>query len=160
MRQKHKTIHEKTTRDVSTQEPTEKELLKEAREMFNRMKRRESVKNASAKTNEVIIGFDLIGTPEVSFAIIMGNNELSFTTERLLPDLAVGIHKEWFIKLIRQPNHTNPKVILDNICLRKGNVRDFKRFKSMCLEALLGNKREVKNGKKIWDSNNKMSSLR
>ncbi len=141
MRKKYKTIHEKTTRDGSTQDPTEKELIKEARKMFSRMKRRKTVKMVAEKIGDVAIRFDLIGTPEVSFAVIMGNNELKFSTDRMPPDLAVGIHKEWFIKLVNQPNHTNPKIIMDNICLRKGNVRDFKRFKSVCLETLVKQRR-------------------
>ncbi|MDI6917440.1 MAG: hypothetical protein QMC80_06550 [Thermoplasmatales archaeon] len=141
MKRKHKTIHEKTTRAASIQDPTEKELIKKARKMFNRMKRRKSVQRKAERADDIIIKFDLIGTPEVSFAVIMGNNELKFSTDRLSPDLAVGIHKKWFIKLIEQPNHSNPKVIMDNICLRKGNVRDFKRFKSICLETLFKQRR-------------------
>ncbi|MEW6069824.1 MAG: hypothetical protein AB1485_04335 [Candidatus Thermoplasmatota archaeon] len=136
MRLRYITLHERSVRSSLGSEPTEHELLLAARKLFNRLKRIKAVKAAVEKTGNIIFRLDLIGTPEVHFTIIMRNNKLSFSTERIAPDLAVGLHKKWFIELINQPNHPNPKQIFDNVQLRKGNVHQFKRFKSIWLECI------------------------
>ena len=123
---------------------TEKELIRKARMMFQRMKKRRAVKEAVAGLQDISIRFDLIGhAPEVRFVLAIEDGELRFITDRVYADLAVGIQREYFLELIERPPGRCGKRLLSNIFLRNGAVGDFKRLKPVFMAFLGGrNSRE------------------
>lgn len=118
---------------------TEKELLNEARRMFQRAKEKHAVKEAVAGLRDISIRFDLVGkAPEVSFVLAIEDGRLRFITDRVDTDLAVGIQREYFLELIERPPRWRGRKLLSNIFLRNGIVKDFKRLKPLFMAFLSG----------------------
>jgi len=141
---KYRIIHERRSRTGAVTALSEKELMAKARKIFHKMKRRQVIKRIVAEMGNTSIRFDLMGIPETSFYIGINDGELKFSTDKIFPNLAVGIHKEYFAKLVENPPQLGSvETIIDNISLRKGRVREFKRLKSILLSTVLG-------GSKNW----------
>jgi len=121
-------------------ELSEKRLLASARKVFQKISRRKKTKELVSFLPDTAIRIDLVGSPEVSFMLLIKNGKVGFSSKRTPARLAVGIHKELFSKLIKNPPKTgNLKIALfDNIFLRKGPVREFRWLKPILVQILLG----------------------
>jgi len=121
-------------------ELSEKYLLAKARKVFQKIKRRKNTKEAVSLLPDTAIRIDLVGSPEVSFMILIRKGKLSFSSKKTNARLAIGIQKELFLKLIKKPLRTgNLKLALfDKIFLRKGPIREFQWLKPILLQILLG----------------------
>ncbi|MFH1239918.1 MAG: hypothetical protein V1672_01770 [Candidatus Diapherotrites archaeon] len=121
-------------------ELSEKRLLANARKVFQKIRRRKKTKELASLLPDTAIRIDLVGSPEVSFMLLIKNGKIGFSTKRTAARLAIGIHKELFLKLIKNPPKTgNLKIALfDNIFLRKGPIREFRWLKAILVHFLLG----------------------
>lgn len=137
-------LHARTSRGKQSankkRELSKKQLLAKARKVFQKIKRRKSTKELVAWLPDTTIRVDLVGSPEVSFMLLIRKGKLCFSSKKTAARLAVGIHKELFSKLIKKPPRTgNLKIALfDNIFLRKGPVREFQWLKPVLIQILLG----------------------
>lgn len=121
-------------------ELSEKQLLAKARKVFKRIERRKNTKQLVSLLPDTAIRIDLVGSPEVSFMLLIRDGKIGFSTKRTAARIAVGLHKELFSGLIEKPPKTgNLKIALfDNIFLRKGPVREFQWLKPLLIQILLG----------------------
>jgi len=137
-------LHVRTSRGKLSankkRELSEKQLLAKARKAFQRIKRRKNTKELVSLLPDTTIRIDLVGSPEVSFMLLIRQGKIGFSSKRTATRLAVGIHKELFIKLIKKPLRTgNLKIALfDNIFLRKGPIREFQWLKPILVQILSG----------------------
>ncbi len=137
--QKHyKTIHNRKKRSKKGKKVTEELLLSRAQEMFERMSKEKFVRDMARRFDNISIRVDLVGTPEVSFVLAVQKGKLKFLTEHMYTDMAVGIHKEYFLELLENPlEFGNMKVIHNNVIFRKGIVKMFKYARPLLSSGLL-----------------------
>ena len=137
-------LHARTSRGRlpanKKRELSEKRLLAKARKVFQRFKRRKNTRELVSLLPDTAIRIDLVGSPEVSFMLLIKDGKIGFSSKRKAARLAIGIHKQLFSKLIKNPPKTgNLKIALfDNIFLRKGPVREFRWLKPILVQVLLG----------------------
>lgn len=137
----YRIIHDKKKRGKKDNGLTGELLLSKAREMFERMNQERFVRNLAKGFEDLSIKIDLVGTPEVSFVIAVQKGKLRFLTEHVHADMAVGIHKEYFLELLENPpRFGNMKIIYNNIIFRKGRVRVFEYAKPLLFSSLLSGK--------------------
>lgn len=137
----YKTIHNKKKRGRKRKEITEELLLSRAREMFERVNKEKFVRDLAKRFENLSIRVDLVGTPEVSFILAVQKGKLKFLTDHMYTDMAVGVHKEYFLELLENiPEFGNMKVIHNNIIFRKGRVKIFKYAKPLLSSSLLSGK--------------------
>lgn len=119
-------------------------LLKKAKELFAHMKKNFIVRQHVLLIKDMSIRIDLIGVPQVSFTIALINSKLNFITDKINTDMAIGMHKDFFLKLTdNPPRYGNMKIqLFNNIFLRRGNVLMFQCMKPILVNALLGEKRK------------------
>lgn len=134
----YRTIHDKKKRGRRRRKITEELLLSKAREMIERMNKEKFVRDMAKRFEDLSVRIDLIGTPEVSFVLAARKGKLKFLTDHVYADMAVGIHKEYFLELLKNPpEFGNMKIIHNNIIFRKGMVKLFKYFKPLLSSSLL-----------------------
>ncbi|MBI5073533.1 hypothetical protein HZA99_06975 [Candidatus Woesearchaeota archaeon] len=121
-------------------------LLKKAKELFVHMKKNHVVKQHVLVIKDMSIRIDLIGVPQVSFTIALMNSKLHFITDKIDTDMAIGMHKDFFLRLTdNPPQYGNMKIqLFNNIFLRRGNVLMFHCMKPILVNALLGEKEKKK----------------
>lgn len=130
-------IHDRKKRGKKKRSLSKNSLLSKAREMFERMNKEEFVQDMAKRFNNLSIRIDLIGTPEVSFVLAVQQGKLKFLTEHMYTDIAVGIHKEYFLELLKNPpQFGNMKIVHNNIFFRKGRVKMFKYAKPLLSSSL------------------------
>lgn len=117
-------------------------LLKKAKELFERMKNTSIVKEEASLIRNMSLRVDLTGTPEVSFIIAIINGKPNFITDKINADMAIGMDKEFFLRLVdNPPKYGNMKIqLFNNISLRKGNILLFQLMKPLLVNVLLGEK--------------------
>jgi len=137
---KYKTIHDKKKRGGRKKRSlSEKALLEKARKLFDRMGKEKIMKDLAKSFDNMALRIDLVGTPEVSFIIAAKSGKLKFITDKLYSDIAIGIHKEYFLELVKNPPLLgNMNIVYNNIIFRKGVVKMFKRSRPFFSSALLG----------------------
>lgn len=115
-------------------------LLEQAEIMFNNVKKEKFVSDLAKSFDDLSIRIDLIGTPEASFIIANKNGKLKFIKERIPTDMAVGIHKEYFHELMKNPpRFGNMNFVYNNIIFRKGVVKLFNCARPFLSNTLLNN---------------------
>lgn len=116
---------------------SEKALLKKAQELFDSMSKEKVIKDLAKSFDNIALRVDLVGTPEVSFIIAVKSGELKFIADKFYTDMAIGIHKEYFLELAKNPPELgNMNIIYNNIIFRKGVVKMFKRSRPLFATAL------------------------
>ena len=136
---KYKTIHDRKKRGGREKRSlSEKALLEKAQKLFNSVSKEKIVRDLAKSFGNMTLRVDLVGTPEVSFIIAVQNRKLKFVTDKLYTDMAIGIHKEYFLELVKNPPELgNMNIIYNNIIFRKGVVKMFKRSRPLFSSALL-----------------------
>ncbi len=120
-------IHDRKKRGQGERKTRDSTLLKKAEIMFNNISQEKFIKRLAKSFDDVSIRIDLVGTPEAFFIIANRKGRLKFIKERRPTDMAVGIHKEYFFELLKNPpQFGNMKFIHNNIIFRKGIVKMFK----------------------------------
>ncbi len=143
---KYQTLHPRKKRNKLSskkEQALQKEaLLKKAKELFARMKKNHVVKQHVLLIKDMSIRIDLIGVPQVSFTIALINSKLNFITDKIDTDMAIGIHKDFFLKIVdNPPQYGNMKIqLFNNIFLRRGNILMFQCMKPILVNALLSQK--------------------
>lgn len=133
----YRIIHDRKKRGKNKRGLSKNLLLSKAKEMFERMNKEKFVRDMAKKFNNLSIRVDLIGTPEVSFVLAVQNGKLKFLTEQVYSDIAVGIHKEYFLELLKNPpQFGNMKLVHNNIFFRKGRVKMFKYARPLLSSSL------------------------
>lgn len=119
-------------------ELSEEELLAKAKKLFQRIKRKKNIQELVPYLPDTSIRIDLVGSPEVSFMLLVKKGKLCFSSERMNARLAIGIHKQLFLKIVENPQKIgNLHALLDNIFLRKGPVREFQWLKPILMQMFL-----------------------
>lgn len=141
---KYKIIHDRKKRGGRKKRSlSEKALLEKAEKLFNTMSKEKIIKDMAKSFDNMALRIDLVGTPEVSFIIAVQNGKLKFIADKLYTDMAIGIHKEYFLELVKNPPELgNMEIIYNNIIFRKGVVKMFKRSRPLFSSALLSGIRE------------------
>lgn len=132
----YRTIHD-TKKRGKNRDISKESLLSKAQEMFKRMNKEKFVQDLAKRFNNFSMRVDLVGTPEVSFVLAIQQGKLKFLTEKIYTDIAVGIHKEYFLELLKNPpEFGNMKIIHNNIFFRKGRVKLFEYAKPLLSSTL------------------------
>lgn len=141
MQNKHyQTIHHRKKRGKGERKTRDSIILKKAERMFNNISKEKFVKGLAKSFDDVSIRIDLVGTPEAFFIIANKKGRLKFIKERIHTDMAVGIHKEYFLELLKNPpQFGNMNFIHNNIIFRKGIVKMFKYARPLLSNTLLNN---------------------
>lgn len=135
-------LHPRTKRgeisSIKRNELSEKELLAEARKLFQRIKKRKKVIQLVPYLPNRAIRVDLVGFPEVNFTISINKGKLAFSSKRTNVDLAIGIHKNLFLKLTRDKllNAGTLTNVVDSVFLRKGPIREFRMLKPLLMQII------------------------
>ena len=120
-------------------ELNKKYLLEKARKVFKRIEMKENTKQLVSLLPNTAIRIDLVGSPEVSFMLLIKDGKIGFSSKKTAAELAIGIHKELFLKLVKNPPTGNLKIALfDKIFLRKGTVREFQWLKPLLIQIMQG----------------------
>ena len=147
---KYQTLHPRRKRNKLSSKKElalqKESLLKKAKEFFANMKKNQVVKQHVLVIKDMSIRIDLIGVPQVSFVIALINSKLHFITDKIDTDMAIGMHKDFFLKLVNNPpQYGNMKIqLFNNIFLRRGNTLMFQCMKPILVNALLGEKEKNK----------------
>ena len=136
---KYKIIHDRKKRGGRKKRGlSEKALLDKAQKLFNSVSNEKVVKDLAKSFDNIALRVDLVGTPEVSFIIAVKSGKLKFITDKLYTDMAIGIHKEYFLELVKNPPELgNMNIVYNNIIFRKGVVKMLKRSRPLFSSALL-----------------------
>lgn len=130
---RYTTIHNRKKRGGRRKRNTsEEKLIEKARAIYNVMKKEKIIKDLAKSFDDISLKVDLVGTPEVSFIIAVENGKLKFLTDKRYTDMAIGIHKNYFLELVKNPpKWRSINLRYNNIIFRKGVVRMFKQSKSL-----------------------------
>ncbi|MBU4501468.1 MAG: hypothetical protein KKA79_02670 [Nanoarchaeota archaeon] len=140
----YRTIHDKEERGKKKRRLSEELLISKAEEVFERMSKEKFIRDLAKRLDNISIRIDLIGTPETSFIIAVKKGKLKFLTEHIYADMAVGIHKKYFLELLENPpEFGNMKIIHNNIIFRKGRVKLFKYAQPLLASTLFSGVKEV-----------------
>jgi len=137
-------LHARTSRGKQSankkKELSKKQLLATARKVFQKIKKRKKTRELVSHLPDTTIRIDLVGSPEVSFMLLIRKGKIGFSSKKTAARLALGIHKQLFTKLIKKPPKTgNLKIALfDKIFLRKGPIMEFQWLKPVLIQILLG----------------------
>ena len=125
---KHYTIiHDRKKRGNGRKKTKDADILNKVEQMFNEITKEKFIRDMAKSFDNISIRVDLIGTPEISFIIENEKGRVKFIRERIDTDMAVGIHKEYFLELLKTPpKFGNMMFIYNNIIFRKGVVKMFK----------------------------------
>lgn len=135
---KYRTIHErKKRRGREKRSLSEKALLEKAQKLFDGISKEKIIKDLAKSLGNMALRIDLVGTPEVSFIIAAKSGKLKFITDKIYTDMAIGVHKEYFLELVKNPPKLgNMNIVYNNIIFRKGAVKMFKRSRPFFSSAL------------------------
>ncbi|MFH1365660.1 MAG: hypothetical protein ABIH28_03690 [archaeon] len=134
---KYLTVHKKNKRGGKDKTLNSEELITKAKELSDTVSKEKLVKDLVRRYVDISCRIDLVGSPETSFVIKVVDGKLKFSTAKQFTDMAVGIHKDFFSKLIKNPSQLgNIKQIYNNIIFRKGTVKLLK-YGTPILSALL-----------------------
>jgi len=122
-------IHKRKNRgnDISI---SNDDILRITKELFKRMKRKKHVKESVRQITETIgdmsLRIDLMGAPELSLILDIREGKLNLLKEKKYTHVGIAFHKSFFLNFITNPpEHNQAHVALNNMVLRKGEVRVF-----------------------------------
>lgn len=120
-------IRKRKARGTGKKKVEDSVIIEKAKLMFDEISQEQFVKDLAKSFEDLTIRIDLVGVPEAFFIIANENGKLRFITEKMHTDMAVGIHKEYFLELLKNPPQVgNMMFIYNNIIFRKGTVQMFK----------------------------------
>ncbi|MBU2497228.1 MAG: hypothetical protein KJ767_04170 [Nanoarchaeota archaeon] len=155
---KYLPIHKNKKRGKGDKTLNPEELLALVRKFFDNATKEKFVKDLAKSFDDISCRIDLVGVPETSFVLAVVKGKLKFLSSRQNADMAMGIHKDFFLDLIQNPpKFGNIKLIYNNIIFRKGIVKLFKYGKPIFSSVLFsGNDKEIN---KIFTQTNKVAKV-
>lgn len=121
---------------------SDENLLRIIKELVRRMKRKkhvkESVKRIENILGDVSIKIDLMGVPEINFILTVKKGRLNILTKRGYANVGIAFHKSFFFNFIKNPpKHNQAQVLLNNMVIRKGEVKILQALGVLFLGSLI-----------------------